>query len=276
MADSTLGTSTPNYTMGLEDLPKIYLRRSVEKEAAYLLPHLKAGMRVLDIGCGPGSISVGLAAAVAPGEFYGIDMAQSQIDIATSAAQEAGLLNAQFRVADALALPFPDDHFDIVHCNAFLMHIPETNAALAEMYRVLKPGGILGSREPVLDSFFIEPDIGNLNRLFGIFSTGLISNGGHPQMGKELGAKFSEASFGNIDITGKFDYWCPPVTPGAQSASDEFIGAFLGAPTFDSAIEQGLATKEEFEQWNKDFITWQNSPGACVGSIWGEAIGRKP
>ncbi|HIL31068.1 MAG TPA: class I SAM-dependent methyltransferase [Dehalococcoidia bacterium] len=64
-------------------------------------------------------------------------MEQSQIDVATSVAQESGLSNALFQVADALALPFPDDYFDAVHCNAIIVHIPDTSAALAEMYRVL-------------------------------------------------------------------------------------------------------------------------------------------
>ena len=84
MADNTLESSTPNYMVGFDDLPKIYIRQSAEKEAAFLLPRLKPGMRVFDIGCGPGSIPVGLAAAIAPGEFCGIGIEQSQIEIATS------------------------------------------------------------------------------------------------------------------------------------------------------------------------------------------------
>lgn len=276
MADSTPESSTPNYISGYEDLPQVYITRSAEKDAAYLLPHLKPGMRVLDIGCGPGSISAGLAASVAPGEFHGIDMAQSQIDIATSVAQEARLSNAQFQVADALALPFPDDYFDAVHCNAILVHIPDTSAILAEIYRVLKPGGILGSRDPVFDSCFIEPDIGNLSRLYAICSAVFISNGGHPQMGKELGAKFLEAAFVDIELTATVGSWVPPSEPGAPSTSDEFRSPLLGPPIANPAIELGLATKGEFEQWKKDFITWQESPGACGGYLWGEAIGRKP
>lgn len=124
-------------------------RRNAARDASYLLPHLKPGTRVLDVGCGPGSISLGLAAAVAPGELYGIDMAQSQIDIATSAAHEVGLSNCNFQVADLMALPFPDDHFDVVHCCHVLMHIPDTQSALAEMSRVLRPGGLFGAKEPL-------------------------------------------------------------------------------------------------------------------------------
>ena len=112
MADDTPEISPPNYSIGYEDLAKVYIRRSTDKESAYLLGHLGPGMRVLDIGCGLGSISVGLGAAVAPGEFQGIDMEKSQIDVATSVAPEAGLSNALFQVADTFDLPLPDDYFD--------------------------------------------------------------------------------------------------------------------------------------------------------------------
>ena len=184
--------------------------------------------------------------------------------------------NAQFQVADALALPFTEDYFDAVHCHAILIYIPNTIAALAEIYRVLKPGGILAARDPVFDSCFIEPDIGNLSRLYAIFSAVFTSNGGHPKIGKELGAKYLEAAFVDIEVTATVGSWFPPSVPGAPSTSDEFGTPLLGPPIFNPAIELGLATKEEFEQWNKDFITWQESPGASGGFLWGEAIGRKP
>jgi len=68
MADNTQETSTPDYSMGYgETTSRRLTRRTAERDVAYLLPHLKPGMRVLDIGCGPGSISIGLAGAVDPG-----------------------------------------------------------------------------------------------------------------------------------------------------------------------------------------------------------------
>jgi ubiquinone/menaquinone biosynthesis C-methylase UbiE len=233
-------------------------------------------MRFLDVGCGPGSISVGLAAAVAPGEFHGLDMAQSQIDLATSVAEKAGLVNAQFRVGDVMAFPFPDGHFDVVHCHAVLMHIPDTGSALREMNRVLKSGGILGARELVADSCFIEPDMGNLSNLYGIFARVLSSNGGHPQMGKELKAGLASAGFADIEPTGTVENFFPPAGSRASIGFETFRGGILGAINSEPAIELGLATTEEFSRWNKAFLTWQEDPGAIGGYVYGEVIGRKP
>lgn len=137
MADNANESSTPNYTMGYGNPNTIRMnRRSAATHASLLLPHLKPGMRMLDAGYGPGSISVGLAAAVAPGEFIGVDMEESQIAFASAAVTREGLSNTQFQIADVLKLPFPDNHFDAIHCHALLMHVPDTMAALAELKRV--------------------------------------------------------------------------------------------------------------------------------------------
>ena len=112
------------YTMGYdENFQQLLRRRSAGSHAAYLLPHLKPGHRVLDFGCGPGTISVGLAKAIEPGELHGIDMEESQINIARAAAQAGGHANATFHVGDVTALPFEDNSFDAAHCHAVLMHV---------------------------------------------------------------------------------------------------------------------------------------------------------
>ena len=97
------GNTPPDsaYTMGYdENFQQLLRRRSAESHAAYLLPHLKPGDRVLDFGCGPGTISVGLASAVDPGELHGVDMEESQIEMARAAARAGGHANATFRVGD--------------------------------------------------------------------------------------------------------------------------------------------------------------------------------
>ena len=113
---------------------------TAEASAAYLLPYLRPGLRVLDFGCGPGNISVGLAKAAAPGELHGVDMEESQIELARAVAAAYGRDNTIFHAGDVTNMPFEDDFFDVAHCHNVLMHIPDTGAVLAEVKRVLKPG----------------------------------------------------------------------------------------------------------------------------------------
>ena len=102
MVNNPQEPSTPNYVIGYTpSSEQLFSRRTAASHAGYLLPYLKAGMKVLDIGCGPGSISVGLADAVVPGELYGIDMEQSQVEFAVAAARKGEHDNARFQVGDA-------------------------------------------------------------------------------------------------------------------------------------------------------------------------------
>ena len=104
MADQ--GSAESSYTMGYsEEFLQLLHRRNAERHAAYLLPHLRPSLRVLDFGCGPGTISVGLARAVEPGELHGIDMEESQIGLARSAAESGGHANTTFHVGDVTDLP---------------------------------------------------------------------------------------------------------------------------------------------------------------------------
>ena len=270
-ADITQESSTPDYSMGYEEaIEQIVSSRTAATHAAYLLPHLKPGLRMLDIGCGPGTISVGLAKAVHPGEFIGVDMEESQVELSTKVAREGGNANARFQVADALNLPFPNDHFEVVHLHAVLMHIPGTMPALSEIQRVLKPGGILGVRDSIMDMSFIAPDIGNLNRFFPIFATVVAANGGHPQMGKDHRALLSGSGFVDIESTGSFDSWgsaeTVPVVP-------HFIN---GLPFADQAISQGITTREELDALRKNAIAWQDHPGAFTAMAFGEVVAHKP
>ncbi len=265
--------SKSNYTMGYDDEMNRYMnRRSAQTNAAYLLPHLKPGMRLLDIGCGPGTISIGLAESVTPGEFIGIDTEESQVILATGSARDKGLQNATFHVADAMDLPFPSDHFDVVHCHTVLMHIPDTQAVLKEVKRVLRSGGIIGAREYVGESSFFTPDFGCLDRVFPMYSALVSANGGHPQIGKQLKGILDELGFVGGAAYGSFE------SNGSADAVASFSGFLfnnlVGPAVEGQAIPMGIATEADFDQWRTAAVKWKDHPAAFAGVAFGETIAR--
>jgi ubiquinone/menaquinone biosynthesis C-methylase UbiE len=130
-------------------------RRTVTSDADFLLSYLRPGMRVLDCGSGPGSITLGLAGAVAPGEVLGIDIAPVQVERASALAAERGIENVRFELGDIHALPFADGSFDVAWANTVLMHFCDPVPAVREMRRVVRPGGIVAVRDLV--TIFREP-----------------------------------------------------------------------------------------------------------------------
>lgn len=266
---------THDYTMGYsEEFLQLLDRRSAETHAAYLLPHLKQGDRVLDFGCGPGTITVGLAGAVEPGEVHGIDMEESQIAMARSAAEAGGHDNTTFHVGDVTALPFEDNSFDVAHCHAVLMHVPDTAAVLSEVKRVLKPGGIVASREMFVESSFLEPVDDDVDAAWATFSMLLAANGGHPQMGKELRNVFQQAGFSNVRVGGSFTFFG---TDEDVAFLHKFILDWFYSPeVIEAATKYGLATHEQFDTWKKGLDDWRVAPGACGAFAFGEVIASKP
>ena len=117
---------------GNPGIEAVFAARTASREAAFFLPYLRSGMQVLDVGCGPGSITLGLAEAVAPGSVVGIDFQPAQIKQARASAAERAVANVRFEVADAYQLPFPGHSFDAAFAHGVLMHLREPVRALVE------------------------------------------------------------------------------------------------------------------------------------------------
>lgn len=121
--------------------------RTVENSAPHLIPHLEAGLSLLDVGCGPGTITLDLAGRVAPGEVIGIDAVSTAIEKSRNLLAELATPNCQFDLGDVYSLKFNDASFDIVHAHQVLQHLKDPVAALREMLRVTKSGGIIAARD---------------------------------------------------------------------------------------------------------------------------------
>ena len=272
---SQMHEESSTYAMGYSDeFTQILHRRNAETHAAHLLPHLRPGSRVLDVGCGPGSISVGLAKIIEPGELHGIDMEESQIMIARASAAAGGHDNATFRVGDATDLPFEDNTFDAAYTHAVLMHVPDTEKALSEIMRVLKPGGVLASREVVTYASFVGPDEAVDDEAWSTFSRLVSASGGHPDMGRDLKNVFVDAGFVDVEWSASFDVFS---TPEDAAFFHAFVNEwFLSDEVISQATQAGLATREQFDKWRADMDKWDGHPGAVSGLAFGEAVGFKP
>ncbi len=150
------------YTQGhSEAVLRSHTSRTAEASAAFLLPHLKRDARILDVGCGPGTITTSFAKYVREGSIVGTDfssdvIAEARKRLAESSSSEEAQ-RCSFEVASVYDLPYPSETFDVVYCHQMLLHLPEPVKALQEMRRVCKPGGIVAAREADFSSVIVHP-----------------------------------------------------------------------------------------------------------------------
>jgi ubiquinone/menaquinone biosynthesis C-methylase UbiE len=116
--------------------------RTLEREGAFVLPWLRPGLDVLDLGCGPGTLTLDLAAAVLPGRATGLELSAAAIDTARRLAAGRELVNAQFLIGNPAELPYAESTFDLVFSHGLLDRMRRPHEVLEEIRRVLRPGGL--------------------------------------------------------------------------------------------------------------------------------------
>ena len=193
--------------------------RSAEENAEFFLEHLQPGMHVLDLGCGPGSITVGLAAAVAPGETIGIDIEPSQVELGQENAASRGLANCRFQVASVYELPIADHTIDAVFGHTILMQFSDTGPVLGEVKRVLKPGGLVGFSEiDIGASLFHSEESAQRDVLF-ILRRSIFHNDGNPDIGRSLPGVVANAGFEIISTRATYNYSPTPESKARRYAT---------------------------------------------------------
>ncbi|MBT2364379.1 methyltransferase domain-containing protein [Streptomyces sp. ISL-10] len=202
-----MSKETAVYTHGHhESVLRSHSWRTAENSAAYLLGELRPGANVLDVGCGPGTISADFAALVAPGQVTAVDAALDVLARARAHAEGRGLDNVRFAVADVHALDFPDDSFDVVHAHQVLQHVGDPVTALREMRRVCRPGGVVAARDSDYGAFTWYPDLPVLSEWQELYRRVARANGGEPDAGRRLVSWARAAGF--TDITATAAAWC--------------------------------------------------------------------
>jgi SAM-dependent methyltransferase len=274
-----VGETLPNtpaiYTYGHSPVvTSVHAGRTARKEAAFFLPHVRTGMRVLDLGCGPGTITVGLAAATGPGVVVGLDMEAKVLEEARALADVQRLANATFITGSADAVPFPDGWFDAVFAHTLLEHVADVPAVLAEARRVLKPGGIIGLRDCDWGSGIFYPPDSAVEFAMALYARVWQHNGGHPNCGRQLRALLQTAGFRDITTSASFRWDGSQTTSMNGSRSfGELLAQRLSLPNFAEPIVQlGWADAELLERTRVGCEAWSNEPTAFAAMMMIEAV----
>ena len=260
---------THQYTHGHhESVLRSHRNRTVENSAAYLIDRLHPGLDLLDVGCGPGTITVDLAARVSPGQVVGLDNESDIVDLARESA--ADVSNATFRTGDVYALDFPDASFDVVHAHQVLQHLSDPVAALGEMRRVCKPDGVVAARDSDYAAMTWYPEIPALTRWLSLYHDVTRSNGAEADAGRRLRAWALAAGFS--DVRSSASAWCYS-TPDEREWwggiwSERVVASRLG----EQAVERGLATSEELRAIAAGWQEWIAADDAWFAILHGEIL----
>ena len=267
-------TTQGGYTIGHKKGPLAYMRfRTAERSCAFFRDHVRSTSRILDCGCGPGSITVGLAQWAPDGETVGIDIGAEQLEGARVLARDLGVKNVAFRQADIFALPFEDDSFDVVFSQTVLYHIPNPEKALAEIKRVLRPGGLVALRDAINASIIIWPDDPFIRGNSRVVRLGAQRSGGNPDVGRELGTLLHAAGFDEVFCTLAFEQ---PQRPEERTEYFSLVAGLFDGDLATLAVSEGWSTAEKVAEGVARTRDLANIPGSIWALPFGQAIGRKP
>lgn len=260
------------YTLGYGKIHDYMNLRTSNVEARFFVPHIQSGMKLLDCGCGPGSITLGLAEVVSPGEVIGIDIADNQVERAKELAKHSGISNVTFQTASVYELPFPDNSFDALFANAVLEHLADPLKAISEMKRVLKSGGTIGIRDTDQGHHvWFTDDI--LKKYAASFQKLWIHNGGNPFIGHELKSLLVQSGFDSVQASASFDSFG---TLERAKIYAEAHQANIREVSGSQLIELGLAEQSDLDLYVKALGEWGARADAFVAICFCEAVGWKP
>ena len=249
-----------------------YTQRTAEVCAAFLLPRMKPDAVVLDIGCGPGTITAGLARRAS--QVVGLDMSADMVEAARSHAADCELANATFEVGSAYELPWDDNSFDVVYAHQVLQHLSDPIQALREARRVLRPGGLVAVRDSDYGTMVHAPVFPAIERWQELYHQVATANGGEADAGRYLLSWATEAGFTDIETTAT-------TTAHTDHEGRTVWGEMWAVRVTDSdfadhAVANGFATRDELQEISHAFHQWSTQPDGFWAWVNGEVIGVCP
>lgn len=250
-----------------------HARRTARSSCAYFLDRVHPGQRILDIGCGPGSITLDLAELVgASGAVVGVDTAEEAIAAACRSAVERGDRRTRFMVGDLHALDLAPGYFDIVHAHQVLQHLMDPVAALRAMARFAAPDGIVCVRDADHGAMAWYPEVSGLERWRAVYTRSARALGGEPDAGRRLRAWVRAAGLEMVHAGSSTWTYAEPESARwwGSSQAERVVGSSFAA----RATEAGLSRKEigdiaaDWREWGEHPDAWFTLPhGEIIAEI---------
>jgi SAM-dependent methyltransferase len=260
-----------SYTHGhAESVLRSHRARTAANSAAHLLPHLRPTDRLLDVGSGPGTITADLARLV--GEVVALEISDDAAALTRAELARQGVVDADVRVGDVHALDLPDDAFDVVHAHQVLQHVADPVAALREMARVTRPGGVVAVRDSDYAAFAWYPRLPGLDRWLELYQAAARANGGEPDAGRHLLAWAHAA--GLDDVTATSSTWCFATPESRAWWGGMWAERVTGSALADQLLREGRASEPELEAVAEAWRTWAADPDGWISIPHGELVVR--
>lgn len=261
------------YTHGhAEAVLRSHRWRTAENSAAYLLPHVQPNARLLDVGCGPGTITVDLARLAPDGIVVGIDRSEGVLAEARAAAAAAGVTNLEIAVGDVYSLGHGDDSFDVVHAHQVLQHLSDPVAALREMGRVCRPDGVVAVRDSDYSAFTWWPALPELDEWLRVYQAVARGNDAEPDAGRRLKSWALEAGLEVVAATASV--WCFATADDVAWWGGLWADRILDSDLARQALDRGLASAADLQRISAGWRRWAQAPDAWFLIPHGELLAR--
>jgi SAM-dependent methyltransferase len=260
------------YVIGEGVQQRYIANRDASRFLPFLLPYVRDGHDVLDVGCGTGSIALDLAPLLGAGRIVGVDGDPSQVDEARASAAARGIVNADFVTSSVYALPFEDGSFDVVYANAVLMYVRDQVGALREMRRVLRRDGLAAVIDDDLGTVVISPERPELELAPRLFECAIAHEGGNARYSRRLRTLMLQAGF----VQTKGVAHAPEVYGDLEATRwfAEFATGLFEAPSMTEVIlGEGWATRAELDAVLAALREWGELPDAFASWLYCGALG---
>ncbi len=267
----------PRYIHGHhESVLRSHSWRTAENSAAYLLPYLKPSMTILDVGCGPGTITADLAERVAPGKLLAIDSGDDAVRVTAEEISRRNLTNTVILKADIYDPDFQSTYhesFDIVHAHQVLQHLPDPIGAMKIMRSLCKPGGLMAVRDADFGASTWFPQSDMLDKWLELYQKLARANKGEPEAGRRLLSWARLSGFENIISSASC--WCFATPEDRLWWGTTWADRMTKSAVAEQAEKSAMATKEGLQAIAAAWKEWAKAPDGWYVIVSGELICRK-